>query len=332
MSFRLELANITRVKVHPNKVATIHSVIKVLAGLALLILSVWGIDVNRLVAGIRSADLSWLILAPLLVILGLGFKLFRWRMILHNYHVEVNISRLFSAYFVSQAINIVLPLRGGEVVRLGYFAENMKIIPQVASSIILEKYFDLVALTIVSILVSFSLSVDNIFNLRSVLLPSTIIVSLALIFFILLGPALCEKLSKYKFLPQRLVGWMGRLVQVNMWLKNPARFLPGVLLTGFIWVVMWLTNLALFTCFGLPLGGTAAGLVLVLVYISLLPALMPGNIGPFYFSASLALIPFGILHDQALPFVVVLHAIVTLPPLLCGAVGLLIHSKHSVSA
>ena len=216
MSFRLELANITRVKVHPNKVAAIHSVIKGLTGLALLILSVWGIDFNRLVAGIRSADLSWLILAFLLVILGLGFKLFRWRMILHNYHVEVNISRLFSAYFVSQAINIVLPLRGGEFVRLGYFAENMKIIPQVASSIILEKYFDLVALTIVSILVSFKLSLDNIFNLRNVLLPSTIIVSLVLIFFILHGPALWEKLSKYKFLPRRLVDWMGRLMQANM--------------------------------------------------------------------------------------------------------------------
>jgi hypothetical protein len=90
---------------------------------------------------------------------------------------------------------------------------------------------------------------------------------------------------------------------------------------------MWLTNLMLFTSLGLPLGATAGGLVLVLVYIGLLPALMPGNIGPFYFFASLALVPFGILHETAITYAILLHALVTLPPLLGGAVGIAIHSK-----
>jgi uncharacterized membrane protein YbhN (UPF0104 family) len=65
-------------------------------------------------------------------------------------------------------------------------------------------------------------------------------------------------------------------------------------------------------------------LVLISVYIGLLPALMPGNIGPFYFFARLAILPFGILNDQAFVFAVILHAIVTLPPLLGGVISLLI--------
>ena len=96
-----------------------------------------------------------------------------------------------------------------------------------------------------------------------------------------------------------------------------------------IWGLMWSTNLLLFKSLGLYLGGTAGGLVLVLVYIGLFPALMPGNIGPFYFFARLALLPIGIIQDQAVVFAVLLHAIVTLPPLLGGAVGLLIPHQQA---
>jgi hypothetical protein len=106
---------------------------------------------------------------------------------------------------------------------------------------------------------------------------------------------------------------------------------PGVWLTILIWGVMWLTNLLLFKSLGLALGGTAAGLVLISVYVGLLPALMPGNIGPFYFFARLALLPFGILSDPALVFAVVLHAIVTLPPLLGGVIGLLVRPDRAVN-
>jgi uncharacterized membrane protein YbhN (UPF0104 family) len=81
---------------------------------------------------------------------------------------------------------------------------------------------------------------------------------------------------------------------------------------------------------GIPLGGTAAGLVLVLVYIGLIPALMPGNLGPFYFFASFALLPFGTDRDQAVTYAVILHAIVTLPALLAGGIGLLVHPKPEV--
>ena len=115
-----------------------------------------------------------------------------------------------------------------------------------------------------------------------------------------------------------------------MWLRNPRQVLPAILLTILIWGVMWMTNLLLFKSLSLPVNATAAGLVLTLVYAGLLPALMPGNIGPFYFFARLALLPFGIIPDQAFVFAVVLHAIVTLPPLLGGVIGLLLRPNRQV--
>lgn len=59
--------------------------------------------------------------------------------------------------------------------------------------------------------------------------------------------------------------------------------------------------------------------------IGLLPAWMPGNIAPFYFFATLGLLPFNIPLNLGLAFAVILHAVVTLPVLLLGGLILLFH-------
>ena len=328
---RLCLRSIKKYSLGSRYLKPILAILKILAGLGLLVLSIQGIQVENLVAGIRSAALSWLALAVFSIILGLGLKLWRWAILIKNYNIRASPARLFSAYFVGQATNIILPLRGGELVRLGYFAGEKKILPETASTIILEKYLDLLALTLFSVMVSLKISLDNILNLRGWLLPLSVALTLLLLAVIFLGPAVWEKLRHRNHLPQRLIDWLDKWVQASNWLRNPRQVIPVALLTILIWGVMWFTNLLLFNSLGLAVGGTAAGLVLVLVYVGLFPALMPGNIGPFYFFARLALLPFGIIQDQAVVFAVVLHAIVTLPPLLGGAIGLLIRSRHPVS-
>jgi len=64
-------------------------------------------------------------------------------------------------------------------------------------------------------------------------------------------------------------------------------------------------------------------LVLIFVYIGVLPALMPGNIGPFTYFAQLALLPFAVEMTSAVAFGVLLYGIVNLPPLLIAGVMLL---------
>jgi len=302
--------------------------IKILFGLALLILSIQGIHIENLMAGIRSANLSWMALAILSVLLSLFLKVWRWAIFIKNYEIQSSIARIYSAYFVGQATNILLPLRAGELVRTGYFADNTKTLPGIASTIVLEKYMDLVALTGCGILVSLKFSLENILNLRGFLIPLTVFITLLLLAVILFGPTVWGRIRDTMRLPKGMIVFLDKWVQASQWLKNPRQVLPGVLLTIFIWGVMWLTNILLFKSIGLALGGTAAGLVLISVYVGLLPALMPGNIGPFYFFARLALIPFGIIQDQAITFAVILHAIVTLPPLLGGAIGLLMRPKR----
>ena len=310
----------------------IQAILRILAGLALLILAVQGIQFENLVVGIRTANIAWLVLVVFSVLVGLFLKLWRWVIFIKNYRIQPSMERVFSAYFIGQAVNILLPLRSGELVRVGYFTGQKKILPEIVTTIALEKYLDLLALVICGILVSLKFSLDNILNLRGLLFPLSVILTLVLLVAIFFGPSLWKKTRDRNLLPERLTIWIDSWLQASQWLRNPRQVIPGVLLTILIWGIMWLTNLLLFHSLGMPLGGTASGLVLISVYVGLLPALMPGNIGPFYFFASLALVPFGIIHDQALIYAVILHAVVTVPPLLGGAIGLLIRSGRIVTS
>ena len=306
----------------------IFTLVKVLLGIAMLVLSIRGIRWDNLVASIQSANLFYIAVSVSLVILGLSLKLLRWRLFIKNYHLQASNLELFSAYFVGQAMNIILPFRGGELVRLGYFSHQPRSIPAVASTIMIEKYLDLLALIVCAFFVSLKFSVDNIFNLRGLFLPIAVFLTLLIMAIAFLGPAAWQKIRLARLLPKRMVDWLDEWIQASLWLRQPSRVIPGILLTVLIWVIMWLTNLVLFSGLGLPVGITAAGLVLILVYVGLLPALMPGNMGPFYFFASLALVPFGIAHDQAFTYAIILHAIVTLPPILAGVVGLSLRSDR----
>ena len=307
------------------------TIIKILAGISLLILSIQEIHWDNLVKGVRTANFAWLALAIILVLFGLGMKLWRWAVFIGNYQIHASIGKLYQAYFVGQAVNIILPFRGGELVRMGYFADEPRVLPEVASTIVLEKYLDLLALTLCGFLVSINISLDQVSNLQGWLLTLTSVLTVLLLAAILFGPTVWRKIRSRKLLPLKLMEWLDRWVEASLWLRSPRLMFPGILLTILIWGMMWLTNLLVFKSLGIPLGGTAAGLVLILVYIGLLPAIMPGNIGPFYFFAQLALIPFAINHNQAFLFAVVLHVIVTVPPLLCGSIGLLVRPGQKVS-
>jgi uncharacterized membrane protein YbhN (UPF0104 family) len=312
----------------PLFVKNLLTILKILTGVAILVLSIRGIHWENLVTGIRTANFSWLMLAIAAVLLGLFLKVWRWAMLVKNYQVRATKSRLFSAYFVGQAVNIILPLRGGDLVRIGFFADEPKILPEIASTIVLEKYLDLIALSGMGLWISFRLSLDNELNVRGWLIPLASLLTVFLIAAILFGPAVWEKVRSRKQLPSWIVEWVDKWMQASLWLRNPRLIAPPIILTILIWLVMWTTNLLLFKSLGLQAGVTAAGLVLTLVYVGLFPALMPGNIGPFYFFARLALSPFGIIQDQAIVYAVVLHALVTLPALMGGWIGLIIRHRQ----
>ncbi len=303
------------------------NLLKILLGVCLLFLAIWQVDWNVFRDALHSVNVFWLILALASVLIGLTIKVIRWLILLRNFGVILPFKRIFNSYFLGQAANILFFIRSGEVIRIGWLTSSKKEdLAAITASVALEKYLDLVMLVVVMVTVSSNLPYLAAKRLE-VLSPLLIVLTIILLAAITGGPWIWQKLTGQKIYS----GWKGkfqnkfnRFIQASLWLRSPIRLIPAFAYTIVIWLVMAATNLLLFRALSMNAGWEASGLVLILVYIGVLPALMPGNIGPFTFFAQLALTPFNIETSIALAFAILLYGIVTLPPLLISGLMLLI--------
>jgi uncharacterized protein (TIRG00374 family) len=287
------------------------------------------VDFNQFLPVLASSNLFLLGLALLTVILTLGLKIWRWKILLNNFGLTPSWGSISRAYLAGQAANILLPMRGGDVVRLGY------VIPQKAeraaewvTSVVVEKYVDLVLLALMLAVMSTHLPVGLLGQSDNHYIYSAVLATLVVLMVLVSGPKVW--LWVRKCLGENSSGWrekLGDLVErwfeASRWLRSPSRFLPLIGLSLLIWGIMWSTNVLVLSALGAPEPIWAGLATLLVVYVALVPALMPGNIGPFYFFAGLALAPYGAAEQTRLAFVVWLHALVTLPPLVAGGLVLL---------
>jgi len=309
--------------------------LKALLGLALLAFVLLWVDWSVALVYLRSADLGWLLLGLVTALLLLVVKVVRSGLLLHLVGVRLAPITVFEAYMVGQALNILLPFRGGEVVRFSILAAAQpERAPESASSIVAEKALGVLGLALLVSILLMTLPAGLAVEAMVRLLPQVGALLLMILGLLLLGFIAWPYLRPVL---QRAVGdsvshMLARADEVVLrWRKlllSPGRMLPVFMLTALNWLLMWAMNLVLFKAVGIPLGGAAAALVLALLMVGLLPAVSPGNICPFHFFATLALRPFGVPVEQGMAFAILLHAVVTLPTLLIGGVILLLPGRR----
>lgn len=296
--------------------------LRLFLGLALLALSLWKVDWGGLVYHLVHAQCGWLVIALLSVLVSSFMKILRWRWLLLGLGIqrEPGFLRLGGAFFIGQAVNILFPLRAGELARVGWLSVNdQQDAFLTAFSVLLEKYFDLVILLGLVTWLGPVLPVEALITSRSWLVPLCAGATLTLVVGLWAAPFLWERISQRW--PKR---WAGLAERIESWvsslrlLRSGRRVLTLMVFSVLLWGVMLSTNLFVLQALSLPVDLRTGGLVLVLVYLGLAPALMPGNVGPFYYLAMLALAPFGIGISERAAFAVLLHAIVVLPPLFLG--------------
>ena len=310
----------------------VFQIIKILLGFTLLFLSIRSVDWSIFQQALQSAKSVWLLAALLSVLLSVSLKIIRWRILLKNFQVKLHWMRLITAYFLGQAANILFVFRTGEIVRIGWAHQpDQQDLVEFTSSIAIEKYMDLLMFVVSMLVVSTALP-DIVLKDVAIYQIAAITASLLLILVILVGPWIWQKFfanqirsNWYEKIAARLDGF----IKASLWLRKPAKVSPVILLSICIWLIMGLTNGLLFASLGLSLHWQAAGLVMILVYFGVLPALMPGNIGPFTYFAQLALLPFSVEASTALAFAVILYVMVNLPMLLIAGILLLIPKINS---
>jgi uncharacterized protein (TIRG00374 family) len=304
-------------------------------GLGLIYLALNGIDWKKLSLHLFSLNYFWLILGIGGVVLGLFLKVLRWNYLLSLAGLHFPFITILTAFFSGQAANILLPFRGGEAVRTAItWSLERTSDPGVVTSIAFEKYLDLLFLSLFTFLAA------NVFpNLpegwfRSGMVVLTGLSTLGMAVFLWLGPSAWEKIRvrlSARLRSFKLVSWVDGAISSMSGYRSLNALLKLLAFSFLIWGIMIGTICLLFESFSIKLPAVAAVLVVVTLYIGVIPALMPGNVGPIYFLTQLALQPFRVPFEIAAPFAIVLHAVITFPPLLIGGVSYLYSGKPALT-
>jgi glycosyltransferase 2 family protein len=107
----------------------LNSIIKIAVTLAILLFLFWKVEFNAQGFGdtLLSVRPGYFLLSLLGVVIVLGIKSYRWRLLIRKEGAEYSAYKAFAAYMSSDAIGIVTPGRIGEIARLYYVRQDTQI-------------------------------------------------------------------------------------------------------------------------------------------------------------------------------------------------------------
>lgn len=303
-------------------------------GLGVLIsaVAIWllfhNVNYRELQGALSKANYWWLLPNIFFVMFAMYQRAYRWYFMLLPVK-KVRFSKLLAATCVGFMANNVLPLRLGEFVRAYSLASQDREVSKSASlaTIFIERMvFDLVALLLIfgGVLALATIEIPD--DMKSGLYISILIalLGIALVAYLALRPEQAgHYLTKYLFfLPEGAKEGVRAIVRrfsTGLAFVTKGKIATSVALqTIFLWLCMGFSNYFVFLAFGFDLPVEASYFLLVVVSISILIPSSPGFIGVYHAATVLTLKYYGIVHEEALSFALVLHAAQYIPITLMG--------------
>ena len=289
-------------------------------------------------------DIEWVWVAAALGNVVLSVYVMGWRLkILLKSRGDFSLGTLFRLNMVSQYWNIILPARGGDVVK-AYLVSQEKVEGGFAAGVVvLERIFEFIVFGILVLAVPFFWGIDQEWwpGANTELLALIAFVALigfvaliAIIAIAVLKPQLSfpRKRESHVFiklaemfsrlLPQRFRKTLGDFfatgVESFQVLKKPL-VLGGLVGFSLAFVgIQALSNYFVFWALGLKLSFWAALIVLLTLQVASIPPSSPGKLGIFEYMVILALAVYGIGKTEALGYAVLLHLVVYVPKIVMG--------------
>jgi uncharacterized protein (TIRG00374 family) len=305
--------------------------LRLAAGLAVAAAALWlafrHADPAGLAAAIRLVDPLWLTASLASVGVTLLAAVARWKLLFYPDHRARGWGPLGRALLLGQAINIVLPLRLGELARMYALraAEGLAA-ARVLATIAVERLADLVMLGTATVAL-FAFAAMPPWLTRpggTVLLVAGL--ALAVSF------ALAWRPDAWLRAGRRAIGFLPVAVRgrIEPHLHHAADGL-GALRSPVVSIAVWAvsllilllaasTNYLLFRAFGLALPPVAALFLFVVLQVGNTAVWVPGNIGVFHYLTVVALGVYGVDREPALAYAIVLYAVALLPKIVLGAV------------
>mgnify|MGYP000205018831 CR=1 FL=1 len=293
------------------------------------------VDLHSLAHALSQFQWPYLVNGLLLLASGYCFRILRWTLMLQAAGSKVKVKTCAAPFLGSIALNNILPLRIGDLVRAFVFPDAIGVHKSLAtSSLVMERLIDLVTL--------FAFLMFGFVMIKETQIPdwlvksATSLVSLSGLCLILVF-LYSGKLAGYftRVSTPKIVGSTAHfreksaLILADLLGGFEAMSRLRVLLTVFaLSILVWLSETGLFWCLlsGFKLESSLAlgMLVMAIVTFSTLIPSSPGYIGPFHLAAFTAISMLGGTSEQAASFAVLSHLSLWIPTTLAGGIAIVL--------
>lgn len=301
-----------------------------LVGAACLWFSLRGVQLAAFRAELTDFSPALVALATASVILVAAAKALRWQWLYGSLGRERPWRVHFGILMIAQMLNLVIPIRLGEVARLGLMRQEGRPVGITFGTIVVEKGLDLLAVGLIALLLT-----------PLVLLPAAwpeagftgpLLGLLIFLFLLAINRFQAPLLRLVDGIPvprnQRLAWFVSRALKgaravlISMAELRGAQLVRVAALTAAIWLVSLATVYVMLEAFGLRVGwGAALALMLALTSSNWAPT-PPAMIGVVGAVTVAVLAPFGVDQTRALALGTVLNAVLVGPPVLIGGAAL----------
>ena len=298
-----------------------------IVGLIALWLAFRGESAGALFGAIRQADPWWTGAAFVSIVVSLALVTARWRMLFgRSADGAPPFGQLFKALVLGQAVNIALPIRVGELVRvILVYKRGGQTLERTFVTVVAERLMDTAVVAMAAAWFALQVTVPPwlVGPVRVITIAGLIAIGLGVL--MLVGgrrvsaflSARVEKLT-HKGLA-RLTRRSAAAASEAAQLRDPRTLGGAVALSVVILGLAAVTNYLLFMAFHLNIPPAAALLVLLVLQVGSAPVSTPGNLGVFQYLTVLALGLYSVDRTTAAAYSVVLYVIAYGPKLVLGA-------------
>ncbi len=302
-----------------------RAVLGIAISVVALALVVRSVDIGAAWDALRTADLRWVALLIVLVVIDVVLRAIRWRVLLAPL-ASVPFRATLSSLLVGYLANNVLPARLGEIIRSHDLGERTGVSrTSILGTIVIERIVDTLVVVSIAAVAILVLSVRGV-------VASAVLVGFAVTVLLAVGVAV--GISAHR-LPgaDRVRVFLGRWPRVGMILgrlrtglavaSDPRTMVVAVLLSIGSWSCAVLAFAAAAQAVGIePTMGQAALLAAGTNLATAVPA-APGYVGTYELAAVTIAASVGIARAPALAFAVLVHVTALLMTSVGGAIALM---------
>jgi glycosyltransferase 2 family protein len=297
----------------------------------------WRINFTEIMSVILDFQVIYLLIGVLSLVFGYTMRIVRWCVLLRASGAEVSALKCVAPFLGSIALNNILPLRAGDVVRALIFPSAIGVSKLSAtSSLVMERLVDLSTLLICLVI---GLAIASEAKLPYRMEAAAIFLAIMAVFILMFVFYFSRRLSLWcsgiaaEFIASNN-SWRKRLFLISSNLLasfDVMSRLPVLVALFGLSTLVWAGEVGLFWSlllgFRLIAGPETALIVMAIATLSTLIPSSPGYVGPFHLAAYAAISMLDGSPAQAANFAIVSHLSVWLPATVAGGLAILFNPQ-----